>query len=87
MRAFVLIVAAGIGCSILGGIFGYAIGAISPEFLQVITFIPHLGATVENAPRLGTAFGMICGLLLGAGAMAFSLVLQTLREGIARGRS
>ena len=87
MRAFILIVAAGIGCSILGGLFGFAIGSISPEFLRAITLIPQLGAEVQDAPRLGTAFGMVCGLFLGTAVMAFSLVLQTLREWITRGRS
>lgn len=87
MRAFVLIVAAGIGCSILGGLFGFTIGKLSPEFLRVITFIPQLGTNVQDPPSLGAAFGMVCGLMLGAAAMAFSLVLQTLREWIARGRA
>ena len=31
VRAFVLIVAAGIGCSILGGVFGFVIGSIFGE--------------------------------------------------------
>ena len=66
VRNFVLILVAGIFASVLGGLFGAAIAAISPEFVKGL-----FGPKMEGVVRYAAAVGAIWGLFIGAGAMAF----------------
>ena len=83
MRGFFLIVAGGLVSSILGGVLGGIIGWISPEFVELVTD-PH---PVADPVRLGAGLGVVSGLLLGAAAMAFSLLVGVFRTWVTRGRS
>jgi hypothetical protein len=75
MRAFLWIMAAGISCALLGGAFGWLLGLIAPEFLQLLS----QPQPVADPARLGMALGMIAGLLLGAAAMAFGQLVEAIR--------
>jgi hypothetical protein len=75
MRAFLWIVVAGIGCALLGGGFGWLLGWIAPEFLEMLAQ-PY---PVAGPARLGLAVGMVAGLLLGAAAMAFGQLVEAIR--------
>jgi hypothetical protein len=77
MRGFLLIFAAGMGSAFLGGALGWFIGILSPEFIQLVAG-PF---PVANPGELGAALGIVSGLLMGAMAMAFGLVI-----GVFRGR-
>lgn len=74
MREFLLILAAALGCALLGGGFGYAIGLLSPEFIDEI-----VGRHIGQPERMGTVLGLLTGLLLGAGTMAFGLLVSAFR--------
>jgi len=75
IREFLLIAAAALVSSIIGGGFGYAIGIIAPEFINVLTH-PH---RVGMPGPVGAAMGMISGLLLGAAVMGFVLLVAAIR--------
>ena len=67
LRGFLLIVVAGLLGAGLGGLFGAAIAALSPEFVaELFGSKPAAGLA-----RYAAAVGAIWGLFIGAGAMAF----------------
>jgi hypothetical protein len=75
MREFVLMLAAGLGSAALGGGFGSLIGWLSPELIGVLAY-PH---PVLSPVRFGAATGLIAGLLIGAPAMGFALLVGAIR--------
>src|SRR3712207_1877371 len=75
MRGFLLIVIAGLGCAILGGGLGWVVGHLSPEFVALLA----RPSVVSEPERLGAALGLVSGRLLGAGAMAFGLLVEAFR--------
>ncbi len=77
MRIFLWIIAAGLVCSALGGAFGFLIGELSPEFMQLVVGVGP--DPITEPGRLGLACGLVCGLLLGAAAMAFGQLLAAFR--------
>src|SRR5262245_183030 len=83
MRGFLLIVLAGLGSAALGGGLGWLIGWMSPEFVALLA----QPSPVAEPGRLGAAFGVVSGLLLGALAMAFGLLVEAVRAWAARGRA
>jgi len=66
IRNFVLILAAGLVSSVLGGLFGTGIALLSPQFVSGL-FRPETG----DLARYAAAVGAVWGLFAGAGAMAF----------------
>lgn len=67
LRGFLLILAAGVLCAVLGGLFGAGIAALSPELVAEL-----FGSKAASGPaRYAGAVGAIWGLFIGAGAMAF----------------
>jgi len=83
MRVFVLIVIAGLGCGALGCGLGWLVGWLSPEFIALVAQ-PN---SVEEPQRLGAALGLVSGLLLGAIAMAFGLLVEAFRAWAIRGKA
>ena len=75
MREFVLMLAAGLGSAALGGGFGSLIGWLSPELISLLAY-PH---PVLSPVRFGAATGLIAGLLIGAAAMGFGLLVGAIR--------
>jgi hypothetical protein len=82
MRAFLLIVVAGLVCAALGSGFGWLVGCLSPEFVELVAQ-PH---PVADPQRLGAALGQVSGLLLGAAAMGFGLLVEAIRAWALRGK-
>ena len=76
MREFVLMLAAGLGSAALGGGFGSLIGWLSPEFISLLAY-PN---PVLDPARFGAATGLIAGLLIGASAMGFALLVGAIRN-------
>lgn len=76
MREFLTIVAAAFVSSVLGALFGWAIGRFAPEVLSVLFPV----VPIQSPPPTAAALGAICGLLLGAGAMAAGLFIAALRQ-------
>ncbi|MEW6356004.1 MAG: hypothetical protein AB1696_06755 [Planctomycetota bacterium] len=70
IRNFALILAAAILSAALGGGFGALVAVLSPEFTKECFF-----TKVENIVRYAAAVGMIAGLFIGAGAMAFGILV------------
>ena len=72
---FLLILTGGIVGSILGMGFGALVGAVSPEFIDVLTHpIPI------HAPEwAGAAMGLIGGLLIGAASMVAGRFVGAIR--------
>jgi hypothetical protein len=84
MRIFLMILAAALGCAALGSGLGWLIGTISPEFIAMVVE-PY---PVAEPPELGTVLGLLSGLLLGAGVMAFALLVEAFRLWVAsRGKT
>jgi len=82
MRGFIFILLAGLGCGVLGAGGGWLIGRLSPEFIALVA----QPVPVAEAENLGAALGAVSGLLLGAGAMAFGLVIEAFRAWALRPR-
>jgi hypothetical protein len=82
MRGFDLIVLAGLGSAALGGGLGWLVGCLSLEFLGLVA----QPSPAAEPGRLGAAFGVVSGLLLGALVMAFGLLVDAARARAARGR-
>lgn len=80
MREFTMIVVAGLISSVLRAAFGWLIGRLAPEFVELLAK-PY---QVESPERVATALGAVCGLGLGAVAMSVGLIASAVR---ARGRS
>jgi hypothetical protein len=74
IRNFLTIVAAALGSSALGGVFGALVAVISPEFVSGLASSPAPGSIV----RWAAGMGMIWGLFLGTAVMGFSLLISTL---------
>ena len=68
LRNFLYIVVAALGSALLGGAFASAISLLSPEFVDGL-----FHCTADNLIRYAAAVGMVWGLFIGAGAMAFSI--------------
>ena len=86
LREFLLIAAAGLASAALGGGFGYVVGVVAPEFINVLTH-PH---RVDKTGPVGAAMGMISGLFIGAAVMGFVLLVAAIRAWAgsgARGRA
>ena len=66
LRHFLLILAAGLGSAVVGGLFGAGIALLSPEFVSGL-FSPKTG----DLARYAAAVGAVWGLFIGAGTMAF----------------
>jgi hypothetical protein len=82
MRVFLLIVLAGLGCAALGSGVGWLVGTLSPEFIALVA----QPSPVAQPQRLGAALGLVSGLLLGAAAMAFGLLVEAFRVWAVRGK-
>ena len=82
MRVFLLIVVAALGCAALGSGFGWLVGNLSPEFIALVAQ-PY---PVAEPERLGAALGLVSGLLLGAAAMGFGLLVEAFRAWATRGK-
>lgn len=75
IREFGLVVAAGLGSSVLGAGFGWLIGHFAPEFI-VLLAQPR---PVESPEPVATALGAIAGLAIGVAAISVVLVVSALR--------
>lgn len=76
LRYFIYILIAAVVSAGLGGGFATLIALVSPEF--VADFFPRAGA--GGIVRFAAAVGMVWGLFLGAGVMAFCLLLATIHR-------
>jgi hypothetical protein len=76
VRYFLYILAAALASAALGGAFACLVAVVSPEFVAGL-FAP---GRVTGVVRYAAAVGMIWGLFLGAGAMAFCLLLTTVQQ-------
>jgi hypothetical protein len=74
LKNFLAIVGAALGSSVLGGIFGAIVAAVSPEFVKGLASPSEAGSLVRYAASLG----MIWGLFLGAAVMTLSLLIAAL---------
>jgi hypothetical protein len=83
MKGFFLILGAGLVSAALGCGFGWVVGSVSPEFIAYLV----QPQPVADAPGLGTALGLVSGLLLGAATMAFSLLVEAFRLWVLHGRA
>jgi len=73
LRCFSYLVGAALFAAVVGGVFGSAVGMVSPELVRSCAAPPGSTSLVRSA----AALGMVLGLLLGVGAMGFSLLLVT----------
>jgi hypothetical protein len=80
MRVFLLILVAALGCAALGCGFGWLVGTLSPEFIALLT----QPTPVDDPQRLGAALGLVFGLLIGAAAMGFGLLVEAFRTWVNR---
>jgi hypothetical protein len=62
-----------------GGIVGAAIGRMAPSFLQYI-IRSQAGFGNYDLIEFGFGLGMVCGLLMGAGASVFLVCVLVLRD-------
>ena len=79
MREFGMIVVAGLISAVLGAVFGWLIGRLAPEFIELLARPDR----VRSPDRVAAALGAVSGLGLGAIAMSVALIASALR---ARGR-
>ena len=70
VRYFLCIVGAAFVSGALGALFGAAVAWLSPEFAKNL-----FASEVQNLTRYAAAVGMLWGLFLGTGAMAFCLLI------------
>jgi hypothetical protein len=82
-REFLLILVGAFIGAALGAGFGALVGLVSPEFVEALAY-PQ---PINSPERLGTAMGMIAGLLLGAAAMAVGRLVGAARQWATSGRS
>jgi hypothetical protein len=73
IKNFLLILAAALLSAVVGGLFGAAIAALSPEFVSGL-----FNAKTDSIVRYAAAVGAIWGLFIGAGAMAFGLAVAAI---------
>ena len=74
LKYFIYILAAALASAVLGGVFAALIATISPDFVKGL-FSPPAAASLV---RYSTAVGMIWGLAIGTGVMAFCVGMVTL---------
>ena len=72
IKNFLWIVCAALAASALGAVFACVVALVSPEFVQ------GLFNQQNQIVRYAAGMGMIWGLFLGAGAMAFSLFISAI---------
>lgn len=77
-RVFCIVTAAALGGMVLGGLFGYGAGLISPEVF-IITFKPVPNDPLAMAVLLGAFGGVICGGLLGVFSILANLAWMWLK--------
>jgi hypothetical protein len=70
-----MILGAGIVSTVLGAGFGWLIGRLSPEFVQLLA----MPIDVKEPERLATAIGAVSGLIIGAAAMVVGLIVSAIR--------
>jgi hypothetical protein len=70
IKNFLLILAAALVSSVVGGLFGAGIAFLSPEFVSGL-FSPK----AESLIRYAAAVGAVWGIFIGAGAMVFGLAV------------
>lgn len=75
MKTFFLIFLAGLTGAAMGGAFGWLVGNQSSEFIELLAK-PY---KVVDPQQVGAALGLVCGLFLGAAAMAFGLFVEAFR--------
>ena len=68
LRNFFFILGAALASSVMGAVFAVIVTLVSPEFVSGLLF--HGSGSLT---RYAAAVGMIWGLFLGAGSMAFCL--------------
>ena len=74
LRYFLSIVGAALASSLLGAVFACVVAVVSPEFVKTLFAASISGSVV----RYAAGVGMVWGLFLGTGVMAFSLLLMVL---------
>ncbi|MDP6526495.1 MAG: hypothetical protein QGI24_06085 [Kiritimatiellia bacterium] len=72
IRNFLLILGAALAASVLGAIFAVILAALSPELMR--DFFGHK----QFMGRFAASVGMLWGLFIGAGAMAFCLGISAI---------
>ena len=77
LKYFLSIVGGALAASALGGVFACVVALISPEFVATL-FSREATAAGGSLVRYAAAVGMIWGLFLGTGVMAFSILLVTI---------
>jgi hypothetical protein len=77
---FLLILAAALLSAVVGGLFGAGIAALSPEFVTGI-----FGRTIVNLVQYAAAAGAVWGVFIGAGAMAFGLLVAAIASWFRKG--
>jgi uncharacterized membrane protein len=73
IKNFLWIVAAALGSSVVGGVFGALVAVVSPEFVRGLMS----PAASDSIVRYAGGLGMIWGLFLGTAVMGFSLLIST----------
>jgi hypothetical protein len=74
-REFFLIVLGGFIGSVLGAGFGALVGLLFPDFVTNIFRPDAVGDTITS----GAGLGMVCGLPIGAAAMAAGRLIEAVR--------
>jgi hypothetical protein len=74
LRYFFYILGAALLSSLVGGVFAALVALISPEFVMGLFVL----SDSDSVARYAAAVGMIWGIFIGAGVMAFCLGLVTL---------
>ncbi len=73
LRNFLYILLAALISAVLGGLFGAGIASLSEDFVRSL-FQPK----TDNLIRYAAAVGVVWGLFLGAGAMAFAILVASI---------
>jgi hypothetical protein len=73
IKNFLLILAAALLSAVIGGLFGAGIAALSPDFVSGL-FSPKTDSVI----RYAAAVGAVWGVFIGAGAMAFGLLVAAI---------
>jgi len=67
MRGFIISIISGIGFAAIGGMLGYALGVLAPDYYRIMFRIPtrYEGDLVQLGVGLGLTQGFAAGLLVG----------------------
>lgn len=76
LHFFFIVLGGSLLASFLGGLFGYTIARISPEFIKSLFSLHKL----EDSASYGISVGMIWGLFIGAAVAAFACALSLAKE-------